>query len=129
MSDLLNVSSSPHVRSKVNTSNLMLMVVIALLPASIFGVYNFGIHALLVILVSVAACVLTEWLYNKGMKKTQTIGDYSAVVTGILLALNMPPAIALWIPALGGVFAILVVKQLFGGLGQNFMNQIGRAHV
>ncbi len=122
MSDLLNVSSSPHVRSKVNTSNLMLMVVIALLPASIFGVYNFGIHALLVILVSVAACVLTEWLYNKGMKKTQTIGDYSAVVTGILLALNMPPAIALWIPALGGVFAILVVKQLFGGLGQNFMN-------
>lgn len=122
MSDLMNVSSSPHVRSKVNTSNLMLMVVIALLPASLFGVYNFGIHALLVILISVAACVLTEWLYNKGMKKPQTVGDYSAVVTGILLALNMPPAIPLWIPVLGSVFAILVVKQLFGGLGQNFMN-------
>ena len=122
MSDLLNVSSSPHVKSKVNTSNLMLMVVIALLPASIFGVINFGLHALLVIIVSVVFAVATEWLYNKGMKKTQTIGDYSAVVTGLLLALNMPPAIALWIPALGSVFAILVVKQLFGGLGQNFMN-------
>lgn len=122
MSDLINVSSSPHVKSKVNTSNLMLMVVIALLPASIFGVINFGLHALLVIIVSVVFAVATEWLYNKGMKKTQTIGDYSAVVTGLLLALNMPPAIALWIPALGSVFAILVVKQLFGGLGQNFMN-------
>ncbi len=122
MSDLLNVSSSPHVKSKVNTSNLMLMVVIALLPASIFGVINFGLHALLIIIISVVAAVATEWLYNKGMKKTQTVGDYSAVVTGILLALNMPPAIALWIPALGSVFAILVVKQLFGGLGQNFMN-------
>lgn len=122
MSDLINVSSSPHVKSKVNTSNLMLMVVIALLPATIFGVINFGLHALLIIVVSVIAAVVTEWLYNKGMKKTQTIGDYSAVVTGLLLALNMPPAIALWIPALGSVFAILVVKQLFGGLGQNFMN-------
>ncbi len=122
MSDLINVSSSPHVKSKVNTSNLMLMVVIALLPATIFGVINFGLHALLIIIVSVVFAVATEWLYNKGMKKTQTIGDYSAVVTGLLLALNMPPAIALWIPALGSVFAILVVKQLFGGLGQNFMN-------
>lgn len=122
MSDLINVSSSPHVKSKVNTSNLMLMVVIALLPATIFGVINFGLHALLIVVVSVIAAVATEWLYNKGMKKTQTIGDYSAVVTGLLLALNMPPAIALWIPALGSVFAILVVKQLFGGLGQNFMN-------
>ena len=122
MSDLYNVSSSPHVRSKVNTSNLMLMVVIALLPASLFGVYNFGLRALLIILISVASCVATEWIYKKAMKQTITIGDYSAVVTGILLALNMPPAISLWIPALGGVFAILVVKQLFGGLGQNFMN-------
>lgn len=69
-----------------------------------------------------ASCVATEWIYKKAMKQTITIGDYSAVVTGILLALNMPPAISLWIPALGGVFAILVVKQLFGGLGQNFMN-------
>ena len=122
MSDLYNVSSSPHVRSKVNTSNLMLMVVIALLPASLFGVYNFGLRALLIILISVASCVATEWIYKKAMKQTITIGDYSAVVTGILLALNMPPAISLWIPALGGVFAILVVKQLFGGIGQNFAN-------
>ena len=81
MSDLINVSSSPHVKSKVNTSNLMLMVVIALLPATIFGVINFGLHALLIVVVSVIAAVATEWLYNKGMKKTQTIGDYSAVVT------------------------------------------------
>ncbi len=122
MSDFYNVSSSPHVRSKVNTSNLMLMVVIALLPASLFGVYNFGLRALLIILICVAFCVATEYIYEKAMKLPITVGDYSAVVTGILLALNMPPAISLWIPALGSVFAILVVKQLFGGLGQNFMN-------
>ena len=122
MNDMLHVSSNPHVRSKVTTSSIMLAVVIALLPAAGFGIYNFGTHALLLILVTVAACVLTELLYEVLMKKEITIGDFSAVVTGLLLAMNLPPKAPLWIGVIGGIFAILVVKMLFGGLGQNFMN-------
>lgn len=121
MSDLFKVSSNPHVRSKVSTNGIMFAVIIALLPATGFGIYNFGIRALAVILVTVAVCVLTEFLFGL-YKKKQTIGDLSAVVTGLLLALNLPVGIPLWTAALGGVFAILVVKCLFGGLGQNFMN-------
>lgn len=121
MSELFKVSSNPHVRSKVTTSQIMLAVIIALMPAAGYGVYNFGIRALAVILVTVASTVLTEFLYGLLRKRT-TISDLSAVVTGLLLALNMPVNIPLWMPALGGVFAILVVKLLFGGLGQNFMN-------
>jgi electron transport complex protein RnfD len=97
-------------------------VVIALIPAGLFGVYNFGIHALMVIAVTVLACVITEYYYCKYMKKPTTVGDYSAVVTGILLAYNVPAGFPLWMAVLGGIFAILVVKMLFGGLGQNFMN-------
>ena len=122
MNKLLNVSSSPHVRSSVTTQNLMLDVVIAMIPAAAFGVFHFGLHALLVLIVTVAACVASEYVYEKFMNKPITIMDMSAVVTGLILALNMPPEIPLWIPALGGVFAIIVVKQLYGGLGQNFMN-------
>ena len=122
MNKLLNVSSSPHVRSSVTTQNLMLDVVIAMIPAAAFGVFHFGLHALLVMIVTVAACVASEYVYEKFMNKPITIMDMSAVVTGLILALNMPPEIPLWIPALGGVFAIIVVKQLYGGLGQNFMN-------
>lgn len=122
MSDLMKVSSNPHIRSKATTGNMMLAVVIALLPAAGFGIYNFGLDALILILVTVATTVLTEFLYEKLMKKKITIGDYSAVVTGLLLALNLPPAAPWWIAVIGGVFAILVVKMLFGGLGQNFMN-------
>lgn len=122
MSDLMKVSSNPHVRSKVTTSSIMMMVVIALLPAAGFGIYNFGADALILIVVTVASTVLTEFAYEKLMKKKVTIGDYSAVVTGLLLALNLPSSAPWWIGALGGVFAILVVKMLFGGLGQNFMN-------
>ena len=122
MSDLMKVSSNPHIRSKVTTSNIMLAVVIALLPAAGFGIYNFGLDALILILITVVTCVLTEYLYEKGMGKKVTIGDFSAVVTGLLLALNLPPAAPWWIGVIGGVFAILVVKMLFGGLGQNFMN-------
>lgn len=121
MSELFKVSSNPHVRSKVTTSQIMLAVVIALMPATGYGVYNFGIRALAVVLVTIASTVLTEFLYGLFRKKS-TISDLSAVVTGLLLALNMPVNIPLWMPALGGVFAILVVKLLFGGLGQNFMN-------
>lgn len=122
MIDLLNVSASPHIRSKVSTDKIMLMVIISLLPSALFGCWNFGIRALLVLLISVASAVATEYIYEKCMHKTITVGDFSAVLTGLLLGMNMPPMIPPWMPALGSVFAILVVKQLFGGLGQNFMN-------
>lgn len=129
MSGLLNVSSSPHVRSKDTTEKIMRYVFIALMPASIFGIYNFGINALIVIAVTVAASVLTEYLYEKAMHKPNTISDWSAAVTGLLLALNLPCPYGTenvirmcLLGILGSVFAIIIVKQLFGGLGQNFMN-------
>ena len=122
MENSFNISSSPHIRSKVTSGNIMLMVVIALLPATAFGVYNFGLPALIMMVSTTAAAVLTEYIYEKLMHKKVTIGDFSAVVTGMLLGLNMPPTAPWWMGALGSVFAILIVKQLFGGLGQNFMN-------
>lgn len=118
---LLKVSSNPHIRSKVTTNGIMLAVIIALMPATGFGIYNFGIRALLVILVTVFTAVLTEFLFGLYSKK-RTIGDLSAVVTGLLLALNLPVSIPLWMAVLGSIFAILIVKMLFGGIGQNFMN-------
>lgn len=122
MSDLMTVSSNPHIRSKMTTSRIMLTVIVALLPTTIFGIWNFGIKAALIVAVTVASTVLTEYIYEKLMKKPITIGDLSAVVTGLLLALNLPVSVPWWIGVIGGVFAILVVKMLFGGLGQNFMN-------
>lgn len=122
MNKLLKVSSNPHIRSDASTSSIMMTVVIALLPAAGFGIYNFGIRALLHILLTVGTAVLTEYLYDVLMKKPVTIGDWSAVVTGMLLAMNLPVSVPLWMGMLGAVFAILVVKMLFGGLGQNFMN-------
>lgn len=122
MSDIRNVSASPHVRGKLSTSIIMFMVIMGLLPATIFGIYWFGLNAALLIVVSIGACVLTELVYEKLMKKPVTIGDLSAVVTGLLLALNLPSTATWWMALLGGVFAILIVKMLFGGLGQNFMN-------
>ena len=122
MNELKKVSSNPHVRAKIATSHIMLAVVIALLPTSIYGIYNFGFKAAVLILVTVASTVLTEYIYERAMKKKITIGDFSAVVTGLLLALNLPVSAPWWIGVIGGVFAILVVKMLFGGLGQNFMN-------
>ena len=122
MSNLLNISSSPHVRSKDTTSRIMLYVIIALLPTSLFGIYNFGYRALILILVTIASCVASEWIFNKIVHKKDTITDLSAVVTGLLLALNLPPTLPWWEAVIGGVFAIVVVKCMFGGLGQNFMN-------
>ncbi len=122
LNNLYNVSASPHTRSRTTTTTIMQDVAIALAPASIFGVYNFGINALLIILTCIATCILTEYVYEKAMKKPLTTGDFSAVVTGLLLALNMPASIPLWIPVIGSVFAILIVKMLYGGIGQNFMN-------
>lgn len=123
MNEKLNVSSSPHIRDKVTSSNIMLMVVIALLPATIFGIYNFRHeNAWVLVAVTTAAAVLSEYIYEELMHKPITIKDFSAVVTGLLLALNLPPTLPWWMGVLGAVFAIIVVKQLFGGLGQNFMN-------
>ena len=100
----------------------MLLVLIALLPASVFGVWHFGMRALGIIVISVASCVLTEYIYEKLMHRKVTIFDFSAAVTGLLLALNLPVSVPWWLPIIGSVFAIIFVKQLFGGLGQNFMN-------
>lgn len=122
MSDLFSVTSAPHVRDKMDTQHIMLLVIVSLLPASIFGICNFGIRALFVILVTIISCVLSEYIYEKIVHKKSTIRDLSAVVTGLLLGLNLTHTIPLWMAALGGVFAIVVVKMLFGGLGQNFMN-------
>ena len=124
MSDLKKVSANPHIRSKITTSTIMLAVVIALLPTTIYGIINFGMKAAVLVVVTVAATVLTELIFELAMKKRVTIGDFSAVVTGLLLALNLPASAPWWIGVIGGVFAILVVKMLFGGLGQNFINQV-----
>ncbi|MCD8082108.1 MAG: RnfABCDGE type electron transport complex subunit D [Clostridiales bacterium] len=122
MENLFKVSSSPHVRSNDSTQEIMMDVAIAMLPATVFGVYQFGMRALLVLIVTVAACVLSEYVYEKALHKPITIYDFSAVVTGMILGLNMPASIPIWMPVLGSIFAIIIVKQLYGGLGQNFMN-------
>lgn len=122
MDNLVNVSSSPHIRSGVTTRRLMLDVIIALIPASAAGIYFFGLRSALLISVTVAACVLFEYLTRKALKRSNTIGDLSAAVTGLLLALNLPPELPLWMAVVGSLFAIVIVKQLFGGLGQNFVN-------
>lgn len=122
MSELFHVSSAPHVRAKDTTERIMLYVLLALMPTTVFGIINFGYRALILILVTIASCVVSEWVYDKIVHKKNTVGDLSAVVTGLLLALNLPATLPWWEAAIGGVFAIIVVKMLFGGLGQNFMN-------
>lgn len=122
MDKLLNVSSSPHVRDKSSTKSIMRDVVIALIPTTLVGIGNFGVRALLVILTTCASALLAEYVWQKCMKQPITTNDFSALLTGLLLALNLPATLPLWMCVLGGVFAIIVVKQLFGGLGQNFMN-------
>ena len=118
----LTVSASPHIRSGEDTRSIMLDVIIALIPALAVAIYMFGARALLLTLVSVAACVFFEWAYRKLLKKPSSIGDLSAVVTGILLAYCLPPSVPFWLPIVGAFFAIVIVKQLFGGIGKNFMN-------
>jgi len=119
---MYNVSVSPHIRDKSSTRKIMIDVCIALIPTLAFGVWHFGINALWVIISSVLSCVVSETVFELIVKKPITVFDFSAVVTGLILALNMPPNIAWWVPAIGGVFAIVVVKMLFGGIGQNIMN-------
>jgi len=118
----LLVTSSPHIRSNESVQRIMLDVVIALVPAIIGSVYFFGINALKLILISVASSVFFEALIQKAFKRQITINDFSAVITGILLAFNLPASAPWWLPIMGSAFVIIVVKQLFGGLGSNFMN-------
>ena len=122
MDNMLHVSSSPHVRAKDSTNRIMAYVILAFLPTTLFGIFNFGPKALLLIVLTIASCVGTEWVFEKIIHKKSTISDLSAVVTGLLLALNLPVNLPWWEAVLGGVFAIAIVKMMFGGLGQNFMN-------
>ena len=118
----LIASSSPHIRSNENTRSIMLDVIIAMLPALAMSVYVFGVRALVLTLVSVVACLFWEWGYRKLMKKSQSIGDLSAVVTGMLLAFVCPVTTPYWMIIIGAFFAIVLVKQLYGGIGCNFLN-------
>ena len=129
MDGKLIVSSSPHISSPVKTKNIMLDVIIAMVPALLASVYFFGPRALALVVITVAACVISEYISRKVMKREQTIGDLSAVVTGMLLAFNYPATLPFWIAALGGVVAIVFVKQMFGGLGHNFANPAITARV
>ncbi len=118
----LLVSASPHIGSKMTTDKIMLHVIIALIPTALAGIVIFGVTSLIVLALSVGSCMLAEFLFNKALKKPQTLSDLSAVVTGLLLGLNLPPTIPIYIPVIGGFFSIMVVKMLFGGLGKNFAN-------
>ena len=124
MADLskLTVSSSPHIRHEDNTRQIMVDVIIALMPALAIAVYVFGPRALTLTAVSAAGCLFFEWLYQRLMKKPVTVGDCSALVTGILLAYCLPVSSPMWMVLIGDAFAIIVVKQLYGGIGKNFMN-------
>ena len=122
MSELLNISSGPHIRNPLSTKAVMHDVLIALLPTTVLGIWAHGAYSAMIIAVSIAAAVLTEYLFDKVTKRKNTIGDCSAIVTGLLLALTLPARVPVYIPVLGAVFAILVVKCLFGGLGHNIMN-------
>lgn len=125
----LQMNSSPHVHSPVTTNHIMLDVLIALIPALIWGIYAFGIRALSVVAVSVCSCVVFEYLYRKITKKRDTISDLSAVVTGVLLAFCLPSTIPFWMVITGAFFAIVIVKQLYGGIGKNVVNPALAARV
>lgn len=129
MDNLLHVSVSPHIHGKKTTRAFMLDVIIALLPATIAGCVIFGLRALLVVAVAVASCVVSEAVFNLIIKKKQTIDDFSAIVTGLLLALNLPANIPLWQVVVASIFAIIVVKCVFGGLGCNIVNPAITARV
>lgn len=122
MRELLTVSASPHIRGKIDISLAMKMVIIALLPSFIFSVYLFGLRALYITLISIIACLVCEAVMQRMLGKKITITDGSAVLTGLLLAFNLPPGVPLWLPVVGSAFAIIFAKQLFGGLGYNFIN-------
>lgn len=122
MDKIYNISVSPHIRKDITTQRIMGDVLIALLPVCLFGIFNFGLAALRVIVAAVTSCVVSEILFQFAVGRRVTVNDLSAAVTGVILGINLPATVPLWIPVLGGAFAIIIVKQLFGGLGQNFMN-------
>lgn len=122
MDNLYYVSSSPHIKDSKTTSTVMRDVIIALIPALIGSVIFFSFRALVIVAISVMSCVLFEFLYNLLMKKKQSVGDLSAIVTGILLGFNLPVTVPVWLPILGSAFAILLVKMLYGGIGKNIVN-------
>ena len=122
LENMLLVSSSPHIRSNESVQRIMLDVIIALTPAIIGSVYFFGLNALKLILISVASAMAFEAIIQKIFNKPITINDFSAIITGILIAFNLPASAPWWLPIMGSAFAIIVVKQFFGGLGSNFMN-------
>lgn len=125
----LSVSSSPHIVSKTDTKTIMGMVLIALIPAFAVGVYQFGLRAAILTAVCVVSCVVFEYMFNKLMKRAKTIDDLSAVLTGVLLALNLPAGLPYWMAVVGSFAAIIVVKQLFGGIGQNLVNPAVTARI
>ena len=125
----LTVSSAPHQVGPVSTQKIMSMVLIALIPAFAVGIYQFGYRVITLTAVCVIACVVFEYLMNKIMKRTQTIGDMSAVVTGVLIAFNLPAGLPYWIAVVGCLAAIVVVKQLYGGIGQNLVNPAVTARI
>ncbi len=129
MPELLTVSPSPHVRRGTTTMHLMLDVIIALMPATVWGIVAFGWRAAVTVLLSVASCVLFELLTQKLLKRPVTVGDLSAALTGLLLGLNLSPNVPFYVPIVGAAFAIVVVKQLFGGIGKNVMNPALAARV
>lgn len=118
----LHISTGPHIRTRESTRGLMLDVLIALLPTTAAGIYLFGLRAAWVLAVSIASAVVAEYVWQKLMKRPVRVNDLSAVVTGLILGLNLPASVPLWMPAIGSVFAIIIVKQLFGGIGHNFLN-------
>ncbi len=126
---LLKVSASPHIRHEDTTKVLMSDVIIALIPLLVWGTYIFGLRVLTVTAVSVISCVLSEYIFNLIIKKPSPVGDLSAIVSGLLLAYNLPATAPLWLPAVGGIFAMVVVKGLFGGIGKNFMNPVLAARI
>ncbi len=119
---MLQVSSSPHIRDQVTTRRLMLDVIIALCPALIASIYLYGLRSLVIVLIAVISAVGFEYLSRRAMKRHISLGDLSAIVTGLLLALNLPPTVPYWLPVIGSLVAIVAVKQMFGGIGQNFVN-------
>lgn len=125
----LTMTASPHVKSPIKTKNIMADVIIALIPALIWSIYVFGFRALTLTAISTASCVFFEYLYRKIMKKNNTVSDLSAVVTGMLLAYSLPVSAPLWMPIVGAFFAIVIVKQLYGGIGKNIVNPALAARV
>ena len=129
MAKKLTVSASPHMRSKETTTGIMLDVIIALIPALVMCVVYFGLRALVLTAVCVVSCVAFEYISRVVMKRNNTIGDLSAVVTGLILAFNLPATLPFWMAVIGSLIAIVVVKQMFGGIGQNFVNPAMTARI